>query len=75
MNFGRCLHIVLVIGKYTDIFREDFFLVVGGSRGLRERIFPWLNLSWRNRISIEGGAGFSSVIQKCHEKLNKKQVF
>ena len=30
MNFAHCLHIVLVIGKYTDIFRKDFFSVGGG---------------------------------------------
>ena len=25
MNFAQRLHIVLVIGKYTEIFRRDFF--------------------------------------------------
>jgi hypothetical protein len=29
MNFVHCSHILLVIGKYTDVFRGDFFLAVG----------------------------------------------
>ena len=33
MNFAHRLHIVLVIGKYTDIFRKDFFSGGGGARG------------------------------------------
>jgi len=31
MNFAYCFHIVLVIGKYTDIFKGDFS--GGGSGG------------------------------------------
>ena len=29
MDFAHCLHIVFVIGEYTDVFR-GFFLVCGG---------------------------------------------
>ena len=36
MNFDHCLHIVLVIGKYTDVFRGIFLVVVWGIR-LRRR--------------------------------------
>ena len=64
-NFDHCLHIVMVIGKCTDVFRGTFFLGRGG--GLRGedyvgRIFPWRNLSWGKRISMKGCAGFSSII-------------
>ena len=34
MNFVHCLQIVLVIGKYTDVFKGDFFLVVGRGSGV-----------------------------------------
>ena len=32
MNFAHCLHVVLIISKYTDVFREYFFsgVCVGG---------------------------------------------
>ena len=32
MNFAHCLHIVLVNGKYTGVFRRIFFLVGVGFR-------------------------------------------
>jgi hypothetical protein len=32
MNFTEFLHIVMVIGKYTDIFRGNFFWLRGGGR-------------------------------------------
>ena len=25
MNFAQCLHVALVIGKHTNVFRGDFF--------------------------------------------------
>ena len=34
MNFAHCLHIVLVIGKYTDIFRKNYFMVGGLEEGV-----------------------------------------
>ena len=34
MNFAHCLHIVLVIMKFTDIFMKDFFLVGGQEVGV-----------------------------------------
>ena len=37
MNFTNCLHTVLVIGKYADIFRR-FFSGEGG------RVFTWEDL-------------------------------
>ena len=38
MNFALCLHILLVIGKYTDVF-GDFLVWRGGeSKGVRVRI-------------------------------------
>ena len=30
MNFAPCLHIVLVIGNYTEVFRSDFSYGWGG---------------------------------------------
>ena len=43
MNFAHCLHIVLVIGKYTDIFRKN--CLVGGG-GLEEGVT-------RENLSVE----------------------
>jgi len=48
MNFAHCLHIVLVIGKYSSVFRGIFS---GGGKGLYGRIFPWRNFLWGKRIS------------------------
>ena len=39
-KFDQCLHIVMVIGKCTDVFRGIFSWI---GRGLRGRIFPWRN--------------------------------
>ena len=33
MNLAHCLHIALVIGKYTDVIRGDFFSWGGAGRG------------------------------------------
>ena len=46
-NCDQCLHIIMVIGKCTDVLRR-FFLGFGGGverRGLCGRIFPWRNIS------------------------------
>ena len=52
-NFDQCLHIVMVIGKCTDVFRGILFCLGGGAegRGLCWRIFPWRNLSWGKKNS------------------------
>ena len=41
-NFDQCLHIVLVIGKCTDVSRYDFF---GWGKGLRNRGIRWGEIS------------------------------
>ena len=63
MNFDLCLHIVMVIGKYTGVFRRIFFglgegLRRGGYAGgtfLREFVMGEENFH-------EGRAGFTSII-------------
>ena len=76
MNFAHCLHIILVIGKHTQVFRGIFFWR-GKSEGggyvegsLHERYF-----SWGKGIFHKGGARLPSINEKNDEKLNKKQVF
>ena len=54
-DFDLCLHIVMVTGKCTDVFRGIFWFrgrVEGGE--LRGRILPWRKFSWGKRISIKG---------------------
>ena len=76
MNFPHCLHIGLVIGKYTDFFRVDFSSDGGEGSGI-----TWEDLSVEEFIMGEEnfdelGAGFSSIIKKNNnEKLNKKASF
>ena len=55
INFDRCLHIVLVIGKCTDVFR-GIFLVWGGEDLFIE------NFVMGEENFNEGDAGFSSII-------------
>ena len=46
-NFDLCLHIVMVAGECTDVFRGIFWFrgeLRGG--GLCGRIFPWREFSW-----------------------------
>ena len=64
MNFAHCLHIALVIGKYTGkyTFSGRIFLLGGGGR--RERV-TWEDLSMEEENICEGGAGFPSIIQKA----------
>ena len=63
MNFAHCLHIILVIGKYGDVFRRDFLLWgEGRRRGLLERIFPWRMFPWGKGHFDEGGADCPSII-------------
>jgi len=60
MNFANFLHIVLIIGKYTDVFRGIFS---GGRevRGmeLREKIFPWGKI-----VFMTGPLNFRALIKK-----------
>ena len=63
MNFAHCLHIVLVIMKFTDIFMKDFFSGGGGQEeGLLGKIFPWRMFPWGKGHFYEGGARFPSII-------------
>ena len=54
-----CPHIVLVIGKYTDVFREDFFWWRGG--GAWEDLFIEKFFMEKENVH-DGGAGFPSII-------------
>ena len=65
-NFDLCLHIVMAIGNCTDVFRGIFWFGEGGEvdGGLRGRIFPWRNLSWRKRISMKGAQDFLALFKK-----------
>ena len=72
VNSGHCLHIVLVIGKYTDIFKEDF---MWWSEGLEGEIL--LGGSFHGGI-FNGGREFSMKWDrvslhylKNDQKLNK----
>ena len=67
-NFDQCLHIVMVIGKFTYTFRGFF----GWGRGL------WGELSMEEFVMgevnfHERGAGFFSIFLKSIEKTNMKK--
>ena len=62
MNFAHYLHIVLVIAKYTDMFRRDF----SGGR------VTWEDLFIGKRISMKGRWFFQHYL-KNNQKLNKKK--
>ena len=68
MNFARCLHIVLVIGNYTDVFRGIFSS--GGSGG-----FGYVEEYFHGEI-FHGEANFMKLdfpeLLKNNMKLNKK---
>ena len=60
MNFAHCLHIVLVIAKYTDIFRGIFLVGALGD------LVTWENLSMEEFFVgkenfREVGAGFPCI--------------
>ena len=69
MNYVQCLHIILVIGKYTKVFRASFsgswggvgFYVGGAFRGGRD-------------IAMKG-ASDSQHYLKNNKKLNKNAIF
>ena len=69
MNFTHCLHIVLVIGMYTDVSRVIFSSGGGGSG----RIFPWRYYSWGRECFMKGVSNFSALL-KNNKKLNKKKT-
>ena len=75
-KFDQCLHIIMVIGKCTVVFRGFFWfwgLVEG--KGLCGRIFPWRNMSWGNRNSIKGAEFSKITIKKNNEKINMEKFF
>jgi len=64
MNFAHCLHIVLAIRKYTDVFGV-FFSGSGGVESIEG--VKWEDISMEDIITgeenfHEGGAGFSCTI-------------
>ena len=62
-NFNQCLHIVMVIGKCTDVFRRIFWL--GGvveNRGLCRGKLSMEEFVMGEEDFHEGGAAFSSII-------------
>ena len=63
-NFDLCLHIVMVIGRYTGVFRR-IFLVVGGLRrgGYAGGTFHREFIMGEENFH-EGRAGFTSIIKK-----------
>ena len=75
-NFDHCFHIVMVIGKCKDAFRGDFFVLRGGGGGGN----TWEDLSMEEFIMRDENfrkedAGFSSIIKKNNEKINKNKIF
>ena len=64
MNFAYCLHIVLVIGKYTNIARIF----------PPWRIFPGRNFILGKIISMKGALDIPAQFKKRSEIKFKKQV-
>ena len=63
--FDQCLHIVMVIGKCTDVFRGIFWLWEGvEKREICWGNFPSRNLSWGMRISMKGSQDFLALFKK-----------
>ena len=67
-NFDQCLHIVMVIGKCTDVFRGILWLGEGLRRGdmLGELSIEEFGMGEEN--FHEGSSGFSSIIKKTIKK-------
>ena len=73
MNFAHCLHIVLVAGKHTDVFKGDFFWWGG------ERV-TWEDLSMEKLFIGEenfhvGVLYFQHYLKKSENKFKKKYFF
>ena len=70
-NFEQYLHIVMFVGKCTDVFSCFFF-------GLEEGVMwedPWRNISWGKRISMKEAKNFLALFKKSNEKINMKKFF
>ena len=64
-NFDQCLHIVMVIGKCTGVFRRIFWLGGGvEKRGIFWGSFPSRNLSWGKKISMKGAQDLLALLKK-----------
>ena len=76
-NFDQCLHIIMVIGKCTVVFR-GFFWFWGWGCGEGAM---WEDLSLEKYVMgeqkfNEKGAGFSKItIKKNNEKINMEKFF
>ena len=76
-TYSLTVHIVMVIGKYTDVFREIFWLGLGR---LGEEV-TWEHLSMEEFVKgeenfHEGVQDFLALLKtKNNEKLNMKKFF
>ena len=63
-NFDQSLHIIMVIGKCTVVFRGFSFGFGGGveGRGLCGRIFPWRNMSRGKKNSMKRVQDFLKLL-------------
>ena len=65
-NFDLCLHIVMVTGKCTDVFRGIFFCLGGrvevGGGGVTREDLSMEKLLIGEETFNEGGAGFFCII-------------
>ena len=64
-NFDLCLHIVMALGKCTDVFRGIFFGLGEGKVdgvGVTREDLSMEEFVMREEHFNEGGAGFSSII-------------
>jgi hypothetical protein len=77
MSFAHCLHIVLVIGKYTDVFRRNFFLVGRGIGGgvYRGGFFHGGCFLGGRDISMKGAPDFPASFKKRSESKLKNNFF
>ena len=68
-NFDECLHIIMVIGKCTVVFRRIFWLEAGvEKRGICWGSFPSRNLSWGKKISMKGAQDLLALLKKTMKK-------
>ena len=71
MNLVHCLHIVLVIGKYKDVFRGIFLAGEVGDWGYVGESFHGESIHGGRDISMKGVPDFPAIF-KNDRKLNKK---
>ena len=68
-NFNQGLHIVMVIGKCTGVFRRIFWLGGGfEKRGIYWEYFSSRNLSWGKKIFMKGAQDFLALFKKTMKK-------